>query len=762
MALNLDPEAQAALDGARRAVPDGGKLDVPLLMAALVHFTTLKAQLPRLVPRFPEPRMLRASAPEDLPVDSMLQPVLRHLASATAPVTAAELLRLLADSIAGRSFLAQSGVMEKDLGSDSRPGETTAAAAAPVASGSGWKSFRERAQAIEALSSFGRMLTVGEPPHKGVVEMESALGSLIRTLSKMGRRNAVVIGQPGTGKSALIYELARRLARGDESIPARLRDLDIFELSPSFLRSGASMVGQYDERVKSLIQVLTANPRIVLFVDELHSLFSSGIHERGPFTEANESFKAALGRGEISCIGCTTTAEYRRFIEPDGALARRFGVIRIEPPTAEQAVQILSSRRPRMEAYFAPLRIPDEILRHAVGLTEDYLPGRFQPDKSIQLLDEACAFSVTQAPPLAEVSEEALWRALEDIIGHAVVKAGTLREDEVLAKLREKILGQDEVLAGIARAFVAGLGSWKRTAAPRGVFFFAGPTGVGKTETAVALAKLLGGGVKEAMVRVDCNTLHASGVDSGPVINRLLGVPPGYIGYARGQGGMLSKVRDMPESIVLFDEIEKAGPAVAQLLLQILDEGRVEDVDGNLLDFRRSFIVFTSNAGCVYDTRRTIGFDTGAAADLVTPQADLEAVKAQLRGAGFGEEFLGRVRHFFVFGGLGQEAVGRIIGKQLASLQEAAEVHGLDLEWSDEVVPYLTARWQPRFGVRHLTTILRHRISEQLSVAEAQGELQGVTRVHLRLLGPEGGGSGALPGAATRERHDDTLFINLA
>ena len=594
------------------------------------------------------------------------------------------------------------------------------------------------------------MLTVSEPPHKGVVEMESALGSLIRTLSKMGRRNAVVIGQPGTGKSALVYELARRLVRGHESIPPRSRDLDIFELSPSFLRSGASMVGQYDERVKSLIQVLTANPRIVLFVDELHSLFSSGIHERGPFTEANEGFKAALGRGEISCIGCTTTAEYRRFIEPDGALARRFGVIRIEPPTAEQAVQILTSRRPRMEAYFAPLGIPDEILRRAVGLTEDYLPSRFQPDKSIQLLDEACAFSVTQNPPLSEVSEEALWRALEDIIGHAVVKAGTLREDEVLAKLREKILGQDEVLAGIARAFVAGLEAGSARRRPGACSSSPAPPASARPRPPWPSRSCSGAASRKPWCGSTATPCTPPGTDSGPVINRLLGVPPGYIGYARGQGGMLSKVRDMPESIVLFDEIEKAGPAVAQLLLQILDEGRVEDVDGNLLDFRRSFIVFTSNAGCVYDTRRTIGFDTGAAVDLVTPQADLEAVKAQLRGSGFGEEFLGRVRHFFVFGGLGQEAVGQIIGKQLASLQEAAEVHGLDLEWSDEIVPYLTARWQPRFGVRHLTTILRNRISEQLSVAEAQGELQGVTRVHLRLLGPEGGGGGAARGGDPR------------
>jgi ATP-dependent Clp protease ATP-binding subunit ClpA len=753
MKLNLEPEAQAALDLAKRAVPEGGELDADLLLAALCHATALKDRHPKLAGTLPVPRATRRKPPDKVPVAASLQPVLQKVAKATAPVSAEGLFAALVESEPGRQCLRAHGVPPDEVAPPGRP-------AAPV---SEWRASSERAAAIEALSSFGRMLTVGEPPHKGVVEMEGALASLVRTLSKMGRKTAIVIGYPGTGKSALVYELARRLVTGHPSIPARLADLDIFELSPSFLRSGASMVGQYDERVKALIEILRANPKIVMFVDEIHSLFQSGIHERGPFTEANESFKAALGHGEISCIGCTTTVEYRHYIEPDGALARRFKVIKLDPPSAEAAVRILTSRRPRLEAYYAPLRVPDEIIKRAVQLTEDYLPSRFQPDKSIQLIDDACAFCVTRDPPATEVTEEALWQALEDIIGHSVVRSRELKEADVLAQLRAKILGQDEAISGIARAFVAGLGGWARTSAPRGVFFFCGPTGVGKTETAVLLAKILGGG-REAMVRIDCNTLHASGHDAGPAIHRLLGVPPGYVGYARGQGGILSRIRDKPESIVLFDEIEKAGRGVGELLLQILDDGRVEDVDGNVLDFRRSFIVFTTNAGCVYEAHRRIGFPSeDVSAEHAGPHVNLEAVKAELRAAGYGEEFLGRVKHFFIFRGLTASAIETVIGKQLASLRESALERGLELVWDEGVVPHLSSQWQPRFGVRHLTTILRNRLSEQLSIAEAQGELKGVKEIRLRVFeAHDAADRQHLAGLASRERQGETLVISLA
>jgi ATP-dependent Clp protease ATP-binding subunit ClpA len=498
-------------------------------------------------------------------------------------------------------------------------------------------------------------------------------------------------------------------------------------------------------------------------VDEIHSLFQSGMHFQGPFSQANEAFKAALGRGSIACIGCTTTAEYRHYIEPDGALDRRFEKIKLEQPSPEATRAILQARLPRLAGHYAPLHIPDEMLRRTVELTEEYLPGRYQPDKSIQLIDRACAVCVTATPPREEVTEDALFEALEATIGHGVVRAGELTEAGVLERLRAKIVGQDEALHAIASAFVGGLGTWKAPKGPRGRFVFCGPTGVGKTETAVLLARILGGGSKEALLRIDCNTLQGSGYDSGPALNRLIGVPPGYIGYARGEGGILSKIRDLPECIVLFDEIEKADPGVGEIILQILDEGRVEDADGNPLDFRRAFIVFTTNAGAIYDSAKAVGFEKPSGAARASPTADVESVMAALRASGHGEEFLGRHLRFFVFKALDDAAIRTVIGQQLAGLRQTAEVRGYQLDWDPTLVDYLASQWQPRFGVRHLTTILRHRIAEQLSVGEAQGELRGVSRIYLEPMRMEAGAERLEhSGLAARERRDGTLVIKLA
>jgi ATP-dependent Clp protease ATP-binding subunit ClpA len=743
--LTLDPECQAAVDLAKRAVQQGSVLETGTLLAALYAAQSVRARHPELAASLSAPSPVRAETPAKVTLDEPLQSLFQRLVAGGAVVTALQMFDALVQSAAGRACLAAQA-------------NGQAAQAEPIPPPASWKTSPERERVIRDLSSFGRMLTAGQRFYKGVVELESPLRALVRSLTKMKRRNALIIGFSGTGKSALVYELARRLVEGHPSIPLRLRDLDIFELSPVFLRSGASMVGQYEERVKALLETLRANPRVVMFVDEAHALFQSGVYTHGPFTEANEAFKDALGKGEIACIGCTTQAEFRHYIEPDGALMRRFTVIRLEPPSRSATMRILQARLPRVEAYYAPLRIPQEMLQRAIDLTEEYLPSRFQPDKSIQLLDEACAFCVNQVSPAPQVTLRELWSALEDVIGHSLARPEALTEESVFRDLAAKIIGQDDVLRAVSRAFVAGLGSWQQRSTPRGIFFFCGPTGVGKTETAILLAKLLGGG-QETMVRVDCNTLQGSGNDSGPAINRLLGVPPGYIGYARGQGGILSRVRDLPECVVLFDEIEKADPGVGKLLLQILGDGRVEDVDGNLLDFRRAFLIFTTNAGCVYE-RTSIGFQTPSAQAQNAPSVDLEALKTELRSLGYGQEFLGRIHQYFAFRALDSAVVTRILERQLASLRESAQPKGFRLEWASGVVAHLAARWQPQFGVRHLTTILRHRITEQLAIADAQGELKGVAEIRLEILPAErAAGLPEFSGYSARERNGSVLTV---
>jgi|GEM_PF-1426050 len=822
MAMQLTDTARRALDLASQSVPEGGELDIGRLLAALYHGTPLKERLQqwfegRLEP--PHPR--RSPGARRTPNEASLRALLGDLYQRSEPVTPEILFRALLDSDAGLAWLEAQGLaaarsailaaLPEPERSAHRVSEQVKTHQPPLPPGEGWgegvsneslpahpfikthpslrapddrllspaggdhagrgreglphrwRASPERRAAIEALGSYGRMLTATEPPYQGSHGLEPTLHALWRSLSRMKHRSAILIGYPGTGRTAAIYELARQLYHGAEDLPAHLRELDIFELSPWFLRSGAASVGQYEERVKDLVRILEAHPQILLFVDDIHTLFSSGLHEREPFSDAHEALQSRLARGAITALGCATPAEYRQSIEPDPGLASLFGLIRVEPPTQEITVEILKVRRPRLEAYFSPppLCIPDAMLRRAVELTEDYLPGRFQPAKSLRLLDEACAWCVTADDRPEQVTEEALWKALEGLLGHGVVRARALDESDLLDTLNQAILGQEDTLQRLARTFLTGLGGWGQRTGPRGVYCFCGPTGVGKTETALLLGRILGGG-HEALVRVNCNLLQGGARDAGPALNILLGAPPGYLGYVRGQGGLLSRVRDIPEGVVLFDEIEKADPGVADILLQIMDTGLIEDHDGNRLDFRRAFLIFTTNAGAVYDAP-AMGFLAEAPAAAVTPTATVDAVLNALRQAGFGEEFFGRIDEFFVFQGLDAEAIRRVVALQLETLRASADVRGYRLEWDEAVVDILANCWEPRFGVRHLSTILRHRIVEQLSLAEARQELSGVQRIELRVLETAGGVARQdLAGLVTRDREGETLRIHLA
>lgn len=762
MTVNFDDETRSAIELAKSSLDGSAHLDVKTLMASLYYGTVIRERLPQLQTVFETPQPVRRA--DKVRVADDLKAILRQYADREMPVSSSELFVALASSPSGKAYLAQRGLSEEELARavDSLHHFATQPAAptgSPPQSESDWRRSAARREAVEALSAFGRMLTDMKHRPRSLVEIEAPLRTLLTNLARMKNRSTIVVGFPGTGKTALVYELARRLVEGDESIPPRLRDLDIFELSPAFLRAGASVVGQYDERVKSLIQVLQAHPKIVLFVDEIHSLLQSGMHGRGPFSEANESFKGPVARGDITIIGCTTLAEFRHYIEPDKALAERFSQIRLEAPSRAATLRMLEARRPQMEQYYHPLRISDPILRLAVELTDDHLPGHYQPRKSLQLLDEACAACVLAQPPEDVLTEQAVVRALENKIGRGVVRRQHLTVDDVFRKLTERIVGQDDVLYQVAEAFVAGLSGWASRTGPRAVFVFGGPTGVGKTEAARQLAQILGG-QGEKVIRVDCNTLQGSGFDSGPAINRLLGVPPGYVGYAMGQGGILSRIRDLPESVVLFDEFEKADPGIGKLLLQILDEGKVEDVDGNVLDFRRSFLVFTTNAGCSYDEAPSMGFLTGKQA-LEAPTAETGAMLNELRAIGLGEEFFGRIHHLCLFRALDTTSVERVVELQLAALREQAAERGLELEWNPDVAAHLASQWKPQFGVRALQGILRKCIQSQLGIAETQGELQGVRRIRLEREG-RGTASYSLAGdLVTRRRDRDVLVIAL-
>lgn len=793
---SFTPEATAALDLAKRAVPEGGQLTPELLLAAACHAAALEDSAPDLVSRLPAVVPVRDVAPDRVAVAEPLRPLLKDLAG-RSEVTLETMVSTLLASAPVRDYLTGRGVPAtavdsviqtlggRPIQAPARPSVPTqpstptqpsvptqvpvsgaeprpTAESAPLPTPPAWRTSSEREAVLRRLAPWGRVLTRTAPAPKGVMKMDTHLRSLQKNLLKMRRPNALIIGQPGTGKTALVYEFARLIIEGDPKIAPTLRDRDVFELSVSLFRAGAGIVGEYEKRVGELIRIFEEHPQVILFVDEIHQMLTSGIHEGGPFSQGDQAFKQAIGRGAFSIIGATTVAEYAHYIAPDGALSRRFGTLRIEPPTPAEALEILRGRAPQFRAHYAPLVIEDEILDRVVELSEDLLPTRFQPDKALDVLDEACAVCIMHAPPLPAVTEAVLQEAIEDEIGHSVVRPGSITADTVTAELRTAILGQEEATEEIARGFVAGMShEWLQHNGPRRIFFFCGPTGTGKTETARRLATILGGG-REAMIRVDCNTLMGSaGADPGPIMNRLLGVHRGYIGYARGEGGLLSKIRDMPESIVLFDEIEKASAHIGKLLLQILDEGRTEDNDGNLLDFRRAFVIFTTNAGARYGKSRAgqVGFfGDDLPGEERIPTVTVEAVKEELRTAGYGEEFFGRQIDFVVFKGLTKDVVEQVLRQQLQALQGTARDRGFTLDWTEEIFERLLTGWTPRVGARFAFTILQERVEEQLALAEIEGQLAGVTRIHLDLLplAPRAGAPAELaPGAAPEAPHGE-------
>lgn len=758
---SLTEDAQEALALAKRAVADGGSLTPELLLAAAWRTGKLDERFPALGPCLPELPLLHESVPPNVVVAEPLRPLLRAMA-AERRASAQTMVTLLLLSPAVQDYLTGRGLDQGELSRVvTQLRATPSAVAEPNPAGS-WRSSAVRQTVLDQLAPWGKVLTEHAAPLTGVMRMDGHLHSLQKNLLKMRRPNALIIGQPGTGKTALVHEFARLVVTRDDRINPALLDRDVFELSVSLFRAGTSLVGDYEKRVAKLIRLIQENPQIILFVDEIHQMLQSGVHQSGPFTQGDQAFKQAIGRSGFSIIGATTMSEYAHYIQPDGALARRFGLMRIEPPTPLEALEILRGRAEQFRVHYAPLRIEDRILVKTIELSEDLVIGRFQPDKALDILDEACAECLMHDPPLTEVTESVLMDAIEDEIGHSVVQPSSLSIAVVRDRLRRVILGQDAAIDHVSQGFVAGLSQeWLDHDGPRRVFVFCGPTGTGKTETAAQLATILGGG-RESLIRIDCNTLMGSAnSDPGPIITRLLGAPRGYVGYARGEGGALSRIRELPEAVVLFDEIEKASPHIGKLLLQILDEGKVEDSDGNTLDFRRAFIVFTTNAGTRYASARPLGFlgDNHRPEDQV-PTVTVDAVKEELRNLGYGEEFLGRHLDFVVFHGLTRAVIELILRQQLAQLRVTAEARGYELGWSDEIFERLLSGWTPRAGARIAFTILRGRVEEQLALAAIEGQLAGVRRIELRLL-PDDGDAEEI-GRARRVRDSDVLAIYVA
>ena len=630
----------------------------------------------------------------------------------------------------------------------------------------------------EALQKYGTDLVKNAREKKTdpVIGRDDEIRNVIRILSRKSKNNPVLIGEPGVGKTAIAEGLAEKIAAGD--VPEELIDKRILLLDLSGMVAGTKYRGEFEERIRAVLDEVRRDGNVILFIDELHTIVGAGSAEGA--VDAANILKPALGRGEIRVIGATTLEEYRKFIEKDAALERRFQSVQVGEPDEKQALQILHGLRPKYEAYHG-LSIEDEALRTAVTLSKRYLPDRFLPDKAIDLIDEAAAsvkLSARSASPELKALEEKASAAARDketaIRAQDYEKAARLRDAEesfraqaaaerkkqareakktavrVTAEdiaavvsnwtgipvtrlnesesarlltleetLHARVVGQEDAVRAVARAIRRGRVGVKDPKRPVGSFLFLGPTGVGKTELSKALAEAVFGS-EDAMIRIDMSEYMEK-----HTVSRLIGSPPGYVGYDEG-GQLTEKVRRKPYSVVLFDEIEKAHEDVWNILLQILEDGVVTDAQGRKVDFRNTAVIMTSNIGAKSIT--TAGTPLGfAPEEQKSADAQFAAVKAaviaELRRT-FRPEFLNRVDETIVFHRLSREDCAEIARRLLAQTVSRAAALGITLEADEDCAVSLAERgYDVSYGARPLRRLIRSEVEDALATCLLDGTL---------------------------------------
>ena len=557
-----------------------------------------------------------------------------------------------------------------------------------------------------------------------VVGRGNEIRRAIQILSRRSTNNPVLVGEPGVGKTAVAEGLALCVSRGQA--PAELRDKRIVSLDIPALLAGTKYRGDFEERVKSVLRDVKRAGDVILFIDELHTIIGAGSAE-GAIDAAN-ILKPALGRGEVQIIGATTPEEYRRHIEKDAALERRFQPVKVTEPGREQTMEMLQSLRPALEKHHG-VSLDEEALTAAYELSVRYINDRFLPDKAIDLLDEAAAAvhveggrrPVTAADVAQVVS---LWT---EIPLSSLDESESQRLQGLEKQLKQRIIGQDEAVSAVARAIRRSRVGLKDPRRPVGSFLFLGPTGVGKTELCRALAATVYGD-ENAMIRLDMSEYMEK-----HSVSRLIGSPPGYVGYEDG-GQLTEKVRRKPWSVVLFDEIEKAHEDVWSILLQIMDDGHLTDATGRRVDFSNTVIVMTSNIGAktITENRPALGFADSQRRD----EEDMnQKVMAELR-ATFRPEFLNRVDETIVFHRLSDEHLCAITQTLLEQVKQRFQALGITL-----LVPEDTACWlasqgrDDKFGARPLRRTVQHCIEDAAAEQLLEGKIGPGDRVAAAVCG---------------------------
>ena len=565
-----------------------------------------------------------------------------------------------------------------------------------------------------ALDAYGRDLTrlAIEGKLDPVVGREQEITRVLRILSRRRKNNPILLGDPGVGKSAIVEGLAERLIKTD--VP-ELQNKRIISLDLAVLVAGTMYRGQFEERMKNVLQELREHPEIILFIDEIHTLMGAG--NGSGSLDAAGILKPALARGEVQCIGATTLAEYKKTIEKDGALERRFQKIIIPPTTADETVGILQQLAPYYSDYHHVEYSP-EAIEACVRLSERYITDRAFPDKAIDVLDEAGALLASrhqnsevrdQNSKVTEVTDADIAEVVSIMSGVPVQRVATAESQrlrELDRELRSRVIGQDEAVSQVVKAIRRsrlGLADPNR---PIGSFFFLGPTGVGKTYLAQCLAEEMFGS-KDALIRFDMSEYGEKHTAS-----LMVGAPPGYVAHEEG-GRLTEAVRRKPYSIILFDEIEKAHSDIFNVLLQMLDEGRLTDRQGHTVDFRNTIIIFTSNVGTrqLAEQGAGIGFES-TTLDARTSQSIL--TKALNRT--FPPEFVNRLDAVVFFHSLGREALERIVDIELSGLLARTAVMGYNITITPEVREQIIKEGSdPRYGARPLRRAIQTHVEDVIT-----------------------------------------------
>ena len=582
----------------------------------------------------------------------------------------------------------------------------------------------------QLLNQYARNLTraAANGELEPLIGRRAEIDAMIRVLGKKTKNNPLLIGEPGVGKSALAEGLAARIARGD--VPPMLRDTQICALDMAQLIAGSKYRGEFEERIKKVLSCVQEMGNVILFIDEMHTLIGAGSSSEGGMDAAN-ILKPVLARGEVRVIGATTYKEYRKYVEKDAALARRFQRIDVREPDRDETLRILSGLRERYEDYHH-VTIADDALTAAVELSARYVTDRCMPDKTIDLIDEAASMAkiagwTQESGSVIVIHAAEVAKVVAQWTGVPVERVGADDQQDILnleKTLRRRIVGQDEAISSIARALRrsrAGLGDPTR---PLGVFMLLGPSGVGKTELCKALSEALFGS-EEALIRIDMSEYSEEATAS-----RLIGSPPGYVGH--GEGGQLTDaVLKRPYSVVLFDEIEKAHPKIFSLLLQLLDDGQLTDSVGRKVNFKNTIVVMTSNAGVSFDMEKRLGFASGAEA-----HDPGKAILAQVKQT-FRPEFLGRIDELIVMHSLTKEDGACIAALMLGRIAQQLGRQGIMLEYDDGVPALLAEEGVDAMsGARNLRRVIARRVEDPLSDLLLTGNHAG-ERIVLHALGSE-------------------------